>query len=337
MTLPSLRVGQKTARYCVVQGGMSIRISMHRLAAAVAEAGGVGTIGGMGISPEDLRREIRAARALTQGVVGVNLMYAGEQFDKLLDVCIEECIDYVAIGAGFARGPFKRLDDAGITAFCIISSVKAARIVSKTRGITGVVVESGQAGGHLGPEDPNISTWDLFPPVRAALREHGFTGPIIAAGGLIDRQDILRALEMGADGVQMGTRFAMTQECNASDEMKARWLAATGSQVIDWSPTGFMGRAIVPHTADDLPLTSEKGVHCVHCLKNCLHRDHGQAHCIWNALVNSQKGNVERGLVFSGGRVGDIHEILTVQEVFERLLTPLPGERNDLVSTVTTR
>jgi len=83
MNLPSLQVGNKTARYCIVQGGMSVRIALHRLAAAVAECGGVGTIGGMGIPPEELRREIRAAKALTDGVVGVNLMYAGYLFDRL--------------------------------------------------------------------------------------------------------------------------------------------------------------------------------------------------------------------------------------------------------------
>ncbi|OTA40239.1 MAG: hypothetical protein A6D92_20905 [Symbiobacterium thermophilum] len=155
-------------------------------------------------------------------------------------------MDYVAIGAGFARGPFRKLHEAGIPGFCIISSVKAARIVARTPGVAGVVVESGQAGGHLGPEDPEISTWELFPPVRAALREAGFAGPIIAAGGLLTRQDVLRALAMGADGVQMGIRFAMTEESAASAEMKARWLAATGSQVTDWSPTGYKSRAIVP-------------------------------------------------------------------------------------------
>ncbi|HYG60467.1 MAG TPA: nitronate monooxygenase [Symbiobacteriaceae bacterium] len=327
VTLPALSVGHRTARYCIVQGGMSVRISMHRLAAAVAEAGGVGTIGGMGISPEELRREIRATRALTKGVFGVNLMYAGALFDKLLDVCIEERPDYVAIGAGFARGPFKQLAEAGIPAFCIISSVKAARVAARTAGITGIVVESGQAGGHLGPENPEISTWELFPPVRAALREFGFTGPIIAAGGLLDRSDVLRALAMGADGVQIGTRFAMTVESNASDAMKAAWLAATGSQVEDWSPTGMASRAIVPHTPDLLPLVGEEGIKCAECLKYCLHRDEGRSHCIWNALVNAQRGNVERGLVFCGGRVGEIQDIVTVAEVFDRLLAPLPVEQ----------
>jgi NAD(P)H-dependent flavin oxidoreductase YrpB (nitropropane dioxygenase family) len=253
-------------------------------------------------------------------------MYAGFLFDRLLEVCIEEKVDFVAIGAGFARGPFKKLAEAGIPGVCIISSVKAARISSRTEGVTAIVVESGQAGGHLGPEDPEISTWDLFPPVRAALHEAGFTGPIIAAGGIIDRQDVLRALAMGADGVQIGTRFAMTEECNASPEMKAAWVAATGSQVEYWSPTGMASRAIVPHTEEALPKVGEPGVRCGECLKHCLHRNEGKMHCILNALKNSQEGNVARGLVFCGGRVGDIHDIVPVSEIFNRLTTPGEGE-----------
>lgn len=317
------------ARTCIVQGGMSVRIALHRLAAAVAEAGGVGTIGGMGIPPEELRREIRAARALTDGVFGVNLMYAGYLFDRLLDVCIEERVDYVAIGAGFARGPFKRLAEAGIPGFCIISSVKAARIAAKTTGITGIVVESGQAGGHLGPEDVEISTWDLFPPVHATLKEVGFPGPIIAAGGLLNREDILRCLAMGADGVQMGIRFAMTEESSASPQMKAAWVAATGSKVTDWSPTGMPSRSIVPHPPFEvLPLTqvADTNYRCIDCLKYCQHRDEGRSHCIWNALNNAQKGRTENGLIFCGGRVGEISDIVTVAEVFRRLTTRVPGE-----------
>lgn len=323
MSLPSLKIGDKTARYCLVQGGMSIRIALHRLAAAVANAGGVGTIGGMGIPPAELRREIRATRSLTDGIFGVNLMYAGHLFDRLLDVCIEELVHFVTIGAGFARTPFRKLAEAGIPGLAIISSPKAARIVARTRGVTAVVVESGQAGGHLGPEDPNISTWDLFPAVLAELRSHGFEGPVIAAGGILYREDIERALAMGASGVQMGTRFAMSIESAASTAMKQAWLAATGSQVEDWSPTGMASRAIVPHDTDNLPRVDGLNVICRHCLKVCHHRDdHSVSHCIYASLVNAQQGNVREGLIFSGPRVGEIHDILPVAEIMRRLVNP---------------
>jgi nitronate monooxygenase len=328
MQLPSLTIGNKTTRNCIVQGGMSIRIALAPLVAAVANEGGVGTIGGMGIPPGELRRHIRQTRELTpNGVFGVNLMYAGMIVDQLLDVCIEERVDFVTIGAGFARGPFKKLFEAGIPGICIISSEKAGRVAAKTAGITHIVVESGQAGGHLGPEDPNISTWDLFPPVLKALRDNGFKGPVIAAGGILDRSDIDRALAMGADGVQMGIRFAMTEESSASDAMKRLWVAATGSQVEYWSPTGMASRAIVPHTEDQLPKLTQEGVHCTKCLKLCAHRDSENneiSHCIYTALNRSQKGDPENGLVFCGPRVKDIDDIVTVSEVFRRLLTPVP-------------
>ncbi len=326
MTLPSLTIGNKTARYCIVQGGMSIRISLSDLVAAVANEGGVGTIGGMGIPPEELRRHIRATREKSpHGLWGVNLMYAGMLFDRLLEVCIKERVDFVTIGAGFARGPFKRLAQAGIPGVCIISSPKAARIVARTPGISAVVVESGQAGGHLGPEDPHISTWDLFPPVLKALREHGFQGPVIAAGGILTRADVDRALAMGADGVQMGIRFAMTEESSASEAMKRAWVKATGSQVEYWSPTGMASRAIVPHTDEQLPRLTDPGVRCVKCLKICRHRDsegHQESHCIYTALTRAQQGDPDNGLVFCGPRVGEIDDIVPVREVFRRLLQP---------------
>ncbi len=323
MTLPRLRVGNKIARYSIIQGGMSIRISLHRLAAKVAEAGGIGTIGAMGIPPQELRREVRLARLLSAGVLGVNLMYAGSLFDRLLDVCIEEKVDYVAIGAGFARGPFKRLSEAGIPGFCIISSEKAARIAANTQGVTDIVVESGEAGGHLGPKDTSISTWKLFPSVLKVLHECGFAGAVIAAGGILNRCDVERALTMGADGVQLGTRFAATEESSASEAMKTAWRTASGSQAVDWSPAGMPGRVIVPHTKDHLPCLGEPGVSCIDCLKHCRHRDGGGAHCIWNALNNAQIGNLARGLVFCGSRVGEIRDIISVSEVFKRLLPPI--------------
>jgi len=320
MNLPGLQVGPKKARTCIIQGGMSIRIARARLAAAVANEGGVGTIGGMGVPPSELRGQIREARRLTQGIVGVNLMYVGYLFEQLLDVCIEERVDYVAIGAGFARGPFARLHQHRIPAFAIISSPKAARIAARTEGISGVVVESGHAGGHLGPKNPDISTWELFPEVRRVLRDRDFAGPVIAAGGILDRSDIDRALAIGAEGVQIGTRFAVTQESSASQAMKQSWVEATGSQVEWWSPTGYASRAIVPHTSDRLPKVDGVELKCQRCLKLCEHRgDRQRSHCIRQALVNAQEGNVEDGLVFAGSRIGEIKDVPTVKEIFRRL------------------
>ncbi len=322
MTLKGLQIGKKRARYCIVQGGMSIRISLAPLAAAVANEGGVGTIGGMGISPAELQIHIREAKVRTSGVVGVNLMYVGSLFDQLLDVCIRERVDFVAIGAGFARGPFQKLHAHGIPGLAIISSTKAARIVAQAQGVSGVIVESGQAGGHLGPKDPEVSTWELFPEVLQELSAAGFKGPIIAAGGMLHRADVERALAMGADGVQLGTRFAMSEESSASWEMKKAWVDATGSQVEWWSPTGYASRAIVPHMDTDLPRIDGVTIRCNGCLKICMHREnHNLSHCISRALINSQSGDVKHGLVFAGARVGEINDILPVREIFKTLIS----------------
>lgn len=321
MTLPGLKIGQKHAELCIIQGGMSVRISLAPLVSAVAQQGGVGTIGGMGIPPDELRANIRQVRKATTGVFGVNLMYIGTLFDRLLNVCIEEKVDFVAIGAGFARGPFRKLGEHNIPAFCIISSTKAADIAARTPGITGIVVESGQAGGHLGPKDPEISTWDLFPEAFNALKQRQFSGPIIAAGGILTRDDINKALAMGASGVQIGTRFAVSQESSASPQMKQRWVEAVGSQVQWWSPTGYASRAIVPHTTENLPKADGVKIKCSGCLKYCTHRqDPNNSHCILTALINSQQGDVEHGLVFSGPRINEIHDVPSVDEIFKRLV-----------------
>ncbi|MEW6243137.1 MAG: nitronate monooxygenase [Bacillota bacterium] len=320
MTLKGLQIGEKRARYCIVQGGMSIRISLAPLAAAVANEGGVGTIGGMGIPPAELQMHIREAKLRTSGVVGVNLMYVGSLFDHLLDVCVRERVDFVAIGAGLARGPFQKLHNHGIPGLAIISSTKAARIVAQTQGVSGVIVESGQAGGHLGPKDPEVSTWDLFPDVLRELRATGFQGPVIAAGGILHYADVEKALAMGADGVQLGTRFAMSDESSASPEMKMAWVNATGSQVEWWSPTGYASRAIIPHSDIDLPRIDGVTTRCNGCLKICMHRENKDlSHCISRALINSQSGNVKHGLVFAGARVGEITDIIPVKEIFKRL------------------
>ncbi len=317
----SFKLGNKEVRYPIIQGGMSVRIALHELAAAVAENGGVGTIGGMAIPPDELRQEIRKVRRLTSGAFGVNLMYAGYLFDELLDVCIQECVDYVAIGAGFARGPFRKLDDAGIPGAAIISSPKAARIAARTRGVAAVVVESGEAGGHLGPKDPEISIWDLFPPVYSTLRERDFSGPIFAAGGLLTRDDIWHIMDMGADGAQLGTRFATSEESAASEAMKKTWIKAKDSQVVNWSPTGMPIRIIKPHhSTRNLPTLNNGALSCNHCLKTCKHRDdQSVSHCIRKALNNSQTGVVDRGVVLTGSRIGEIDSIRPVSEIMDNL------------------
>ena len=330
-----LVVGNKRARLPIVQGQMAVGVSLEPLAGAVAALGGVGLIAGTGLirsnrASDELVARIREGRKLAgDGVLGIGVMFAVSQFDDILNVAIQERVDIVVIGAGFAREPFNRLAAAGIPGWAIISSEKLASIVCRVPSIAGVVVESGQAGGHLGPKDPEISTWDLFPPVYRTLRAGGFRGPIMAAGGLRYGWEVRRLLEMGADGVQLGTLFAMTDECSASKEMKEVWVRAEGSQVTHVSPVGMPSRAVDIQSLEHLPKLPSTPRACIDCLKICTHRDdRAQSHCIFRSLFNARDGRIKtyadgtigNGLVFTGSRVGEIDDIVPVQKRIQNLL-----------------
>lgn len=332
--LGGLVIGEKRAKLPIIQGQMAVDISLEKLVGAVAAEGAVGLLAGTsmmapGKGPEAMYQQIDEARRLSgNGIVGVGIMYAVSQFDRILDAAIHAKVDLVVIGAGFAREPFVKLAQAGIPGWAIISSEKLAAIVCRLPSIVGVVVESGTAGGHLGPKDPEVSIWDLFPPVYKTLRDGGFKGPIVAAGGLRYGWEVRRLLDMGADAVQIGTLFAMTEESNASPIMKEVWRKAKGSKVTLCSPVGMPSRAVLEQDLERLPkLSSPKA--CIDCLKYCLHKqDTSQKHCIYRSLVNSlygrigvdPDGTVHTGLVFTGSRVGEIDDIVPAAKRIERLV-----------------
>jgi NAD(P)H-dependent flavin oxidoreductase YrpB (nitropropane dioxygenase family) len=287
---------------------MAVRISLAPLATAVAEAGGIGIIAGSGLPPEELRAEVRRARADTDGVIGVNIMVAGRQFPELVAVAISEGVDLVIAGAGFSREVFDWCREAGVEMVPVVGSVKAARL-SERLGASAVVVESVEAGGHLGTD---LVLDDLLPPIVEAVDI-----PVIGAGNLVTGADIAHVLSMGAAGVQMGTRFAATVECSAADEFKQVYLRATEEDVVLMhSPVGLPGRAIRTPFIDELEAgRAQRIVSCRACLKHC-----GKDFCIITKLEEAQRGDVEHGLVFAGSSVTRIHDILPVAEVIDRLV-----------------
>ena len=200
MKLPELRIGKLVAKVPIVQGGMAIRLSTARLAAAVANEGGIGLIAASGMPFDELRYEIRLARKLAPtGIIGINVMVAAREFKGIVTTAIEEGIDLVVAGAGFSRDMFAWGKDSGTPIVPIVSSAKLAKI-SQTLGAAAVVVEGAEAGGHLGT---NRSSRLIVPEVRKAVDI-----PVIGAGGVLHGEDIAEMLRLGADGVQMGSRFA---------------------------------------------------------------------------------------------------------------------------------
>jgi nitronate monooxygenase len=306
--MPSLTIGSRTARLPIIQGGMAVRISLAPLATAVAQAGGIGIIAGSGLPPKELRGEVQRARAATEGVLGVNIMVAGRQFPELVAVAIEEGVDLVIAGAGFSREVFDWCREAGVEMVPVVGSVKAAKL-SERLGASAVVVESVEAGGHLGTD---LVLDDLLPPIVEAV-----SIPVIGAGNIVTGADIAHVLSMGAAGVQMGTRFAATEECSAADEFKQVYLRATADDVVLMhSPVGLPGRAVRTPFIDELEAGRAQRIEkCRVCLKHC-----GKEFCIITKLEEAQRGDIEHGLVFAGSSVTRIHDILPVTEVIDRLV-----------------
>ncbi|MHC1758672.1 MAG: NAD(P)H-dependent flavin oxidoreductase [Negativicutes bacterium] len=308
MKLPELKIGKLVAKVPIIQGGMAIRLSTAPLAAAVAREGGIGLIAASGMTVDELRNEIRLARSLTNGIVGINMMVAARSFAVMIKTAIDEGIDLVVAGAGFSRDMFALGKESGTPIVPIVSSAKLARI-SEVLGASAVIVEGKEAGGHLGTDR---SMRVIVPEVRDVVKI-----PIIGAGGVMTGKDIVEVLRLGANGVQMGIRFAATEESNAGPAMKEFYLKARREDVmLINSPVGLPGQALRnPYSAKIDDGTVPKPETCDGCLKHCSH-----SFCIIKALIRAQQGDVETGLVFTGENIYKIDKILPVKELMAKLV-----------------
>ncbi len=305
---PQLTIGAVRPKYPLIQGGMAIRISTHRLAAAVAEAGGIGVIAATGMDEDELRREIRAARALTSGPIGVNIMFAVRRFAELAHAALDEGIDLFISGAGFSRDMFAWGRATGTPIVPIVGSAKLGR-VSEGLGASAVILEGFEAGGHLGTDR---LTQEVLPELRAAV-----SIPVVAAGGTGTPEGAARAFGMGADGIQVGVLFAASVEANGAPAHKQMYIDATEDDIVLInSPVGLPGRAIRnPFTEALAAGEVEPAAECTGCLKKC-----SRAFCIRNALNRAQQGDVVTGLVFAGLRVNGIKSVLPARQIILDLM-----------------
>ncbi len=312
MKLPSLKIGNLTAPIPLIQGGMSIRVSTSALAIPVANCGGIGVIGGSGIPNDELQEDIRKANDATDGIVGVNVMYAMKNFYELVMGSIEAGVDMIITGAGFSRDIFKIGKQHNIPVVMIVSSPTLGRLAEKL-GAAAVIVEAKEAGGHLGTDKP-LRT--LFPPVRDVVKNI----PLIAAGGITNGYEMAEMMDKyGADGIQIASRFVLSEECDVADEFKQAYLNAKKDDiVITTSPVGLPGRALatpfVKALARGVDLAAKKCKHV--CLKKCDHH-----YCINDRLHASRSGNLEDGLFFSGENTYKMKSILPVAEIFRQFIS----------------
>ncbi|MFA6309277.1 MAG: nitronate monooxygenase family protein [Clostridia bacterium] len=344
-----LILGDLKAKLPIIQGGMGVGISLSGLAAAVANEGGIGVISvaAIGMYESDfstnyleaniraLRNEIRKARKLTKGIIGVNIMTALSNFADMAKTSIEEGIDVIFSGAGLPLNLPSFLTDSSKTKLVpIVSSARAAGIISKRwfdkykYTPDAIVVEGPMAGGHLGFKAENLSDseYKLEKLVTEVVDEvkkiEGHTNkhiPVIAAGGIYSGEDIKRFMELGAEGVQMATRFVTTVECDASDEFKKSYIECKKEDIeIIHSPVGMPGRAIRNDFIKDVGLGNKKPYKCpYHCIITC-DKD-SSPYCIANALINAKMGRMKNGFAFAGENAYKAEEIVTVKELVKTI------------------
>lgn len=303
-----LTIGNLKIKYPIIQGGMAIKVSMAKLAGAVAREGGMGVIAGTEVPKNKLIEEIKKAKEIAcgNGAIGVNVMFAVTNFFDLIETAIEAKIDFITFGAGFSRDIFEIGKKHNTPIIPIVSSVRLAKISEKL-GAAAIVVEGSNAAGHLGTD---MESWDIISDIKKSVKI-----PVFGAGGIITPEDAKRMLSLGADGIQLGTRFAATEECEVADGFKDMYIKAKKGDVVEiMSSAGLPANAIkTPFVEKIIAGNPTKPSECTNCLKKCSHD-----FCVNERLMYGHAGNIEEGIIFAGKDVWKIDEILSVKEVFNR-------------------
>lgn len=341
MKLKGIKIGNLISKYPIMQGGMGVGVSMHKLAGNVAKEGGIGIISTADIGYQDPEFEknpmkanlraigteiVKAREIAPNGIIGVNVMVALNNYAEIVKECVKNKIDLIVSGAGLPKDLPSFVKGTKTKIAPIVSSGRCAKLISKlwiskydyVPDI--IVIEGPEAGGHLGfkpdelipenkPKLENI-TKDVITEVKEIEKETGKEIPVVVAGGVFDGNDIAKFLKLGADGVQMATRFVATEECDASKEFKQAYVDAQKEDIkIIKSPVGMPGRAIRNEFIKKVEESKSKITKCYNCIKTCKPAE--TPYCITKALVNAVKGNVDEGLIFCGSNVDRIDKIVT--------------------------
>jgi len=348
--LEPLIIGDSQIRIPIIQGAMGIKVSTASLASAVANYGGAGTIASVALgygteenetnfvkaSREGLEKEMRQAKELTQGIVGINIMVALSNYEDLARTAVREKADFIVSGAGLPLKLPEFTDGTSTRLVPIVSSARAADIILRVwrkrynRLPDAIVVEGPLAGGHLGFKSEDLESHkedilenlvvDVLKVAKEYERELRINIPVIAAGGIFDGKDVAKFLGLGAKGVQIATRFVATFECPVADEFKELYLAAGKEDVvIIESPVGMPGRVIMTEFIDRVIHGDRVPVKCNYrCIKTCDPKT--APYCIAEALFNAVIGNLGKAVVFAGSNVSRVEKIISVEELMDGIV-----------------
>lgn len=349
MKLNPLKIGNLTASIPVIQGGMGVAISLHKLAGAVAAEGGIGIISTaqigfrepgfdedpIGTNLKAIATEIQKARELANGgIVGVNIMVATRNYDDYVKAAVAAGVDLIICGAGLPMNLPALTAGSDTKIAPIVSSVKSAQVIFKywlkkfDRVPDLVVIEGPKAGGHLGFSLEQLEQYlsgeldydeeirQIIAYVKGVATERGVEIPVVVAGGIYTREDAEHAMELGADGVQMATRFVTTYECDAPDEFKQAYIDAKEEDItLTKSPVGMPGRAIMNPFLKRAKEGQIPHGRCHLCVSTCKPME--TPYCITDALTNAAKGNVDDALLFCGTNACRATKLETVHDIMQ--------------------
>lgn len=329
----------------IIQGGMGVGVSGGRLAGSVAREGAMGTIAGvaLGYNQPDfykntkeanlrmLRHEIEKAKQLSEGngLIAVNIMVATTEFDTLCRAAAECGADAILSGAGLPLDLPALVEGYDILLAPIISSQKALKIIlrhwqKKYRRLPDfVVIEGPKAGGHLGfkPEDVDTPLDGILIECVEYLKSLSLSIPLFVGGGVNDAEKLNYYRSLGAYGAQIGTRFILTEECDAHINFKKKLCESTDDDVgLLHSPVGLPGRAVKNAFFEKSKEGRIPPKRCVDCLKTC--NPATTRFCICEKLINAVRGDVEDGLVFCSAEISKWNKITTVKEVLKECWQP---------------
>lgn len=337
----------------IIQGGMGIGISRSSLAGAVAKEGCMGVISTAQIGYDDplfqkepekanlqvLPIEIQKAKQIAggKGVVAVNIMSVTQLYGMYVKTAIDAGVDAIISGAGLPVELPEYVKDSEVKIAPVVSSERAVHVILKLwdkkyhRTADFLVMESPYSGGHQGYKreeldclektmlnfDENVKNTILL---KAQYEEkYQKKIPLFVAGGIFTAQDTAHAMALGADGIQVGSRFIATEECDASDMYKQAYInAGPENLIIIDSPVGMPARVLRNPFIDRMLHESEQITYCYNCLKAC--NPKSAKYCISQVLINAVNGDLENGLFFCGSKVGQINKIQKVKEVIDELL-----------------
>jgi len=350
-------IGDLEIKMPIIQGGMGVRVSMSSLAAAVANCGGGGTIASVGLPPdteenradvpkscrEHLQKEIRLARKLSDGAIGVNIMVALSNYEDMVRATVKENVDYIISGAGLPISLPEFAEGSSVKLIPLIASARGAKLLLKTwkrrynRFPDAFVVEGPLSGGHIAgysleelkslrdkiTREPLLENTvrEVLSLIAEYEKEYGVSIPVIAAGGIFDGKDVAKFLKMGAAGVQIGTRFVATHECSVSDEFKQLYVRANEDDLVFiQSPVGMPAKVIRTKFLDEILRGEKKEFDCNYrCLRTC--DPNTVQYCIAKALIHAADGNIDNAVVFAGTDVTRVKKIVSVKELMDEITT----------------